>query len=205
MIITVSREFGSGGRELARRLAGELGYSYFDNELIQKTAQESGLDKSFVKHVTETGGSAFYNLTIASRMYGRMSSSLLQNAEVAGNLGRILHSIAKEDNCVIVGRAADAILADSRPLRIFVWADREARTARCITHARPGENTDSREIWKRIRDIDRGREDFYALFSHRRWGDRENYDLCINTGGRAIKTLVGPLAAYARAWGGLSS
>lgn len=198
MVITVSREFGSGGRELARRLADELGYSYFDNELIQKTAQERGLDESFVHHVAERGTTSFYSTTIASRL----SSGTMHGALVAGTLSRVLEEAACEGDCVIVGRAADAILSHLRPLRIFVYADKQSKVERCLSRRKEDEAISAKEIEKRMKAIDKGREDFHALFSDRKWGDKACYDLCVNTSGKRIGALVPALAAYAKAWGG---
>lgn len=198
MVITVSREFGSGGRELARRLADELGYSYFDNELIQKTAQERGLDENFVHHVAQRGTTSFYSTTIASRL----STGPMHGALVAGTLSRVLEEAASEGNCVIVGRAADAILSHLRPLRIFVYADRQSKVERTLARRRDGEAISAKEIEKRMKAIDKGREDFHALFSDRKWGDKACYELCVNTSGRSICDLVPALASYARAWGG---
>lgn len=202
MVITVSRQFGSGGRELARRLAEALGYSYYDNEIIQLSAAEGGEDEHFVNHVSQSGLARFYSSTIATRFSARISASTLRSAEVIGSLSRTLSELAGKGDCVIVGRAADAILSSFSPLRLFVYADKDARIGRCLNRASGTETLTVKEIERRIREIDKGREAFHALFSENKWGDKENYDLCINTSGCTIKSLVPSIASYALAWGG---
>lgn len=191
MVITISRQFGSGGREFARRLADALGYSYWDNEILTKCSQEGGIDEAYLQHVSQHGLANFYSSTIATRFSGRINNSLIQSAEATGQLCSTLRLIAQEDNCVIVGRAADAILGDLKPLRIFVHADRASRLRRCLDRCeRKGEVETEKDIEHKMKTIDRGRERFYSLFSERKWGERENYDLCINTSGKVIKSLV---------------
>lgn len=102
---------------------------------------------------------------------------------------------------MIVGRGADAILREHHPFRIFVYADVEARVARCCAHRRPDEEgMTEREMERRIRQIDKGRASSYDLVSDTAWGDKKGYDLCVNTTNLNIKELAPLVAEYAKQW-----
>ena len=138
-IITISREFGSGGRELGRRLADVLGFDYYDREIITAIAQAQGMDEGYVEKALEDHAWQHIPLT-----YGRSfaSSAILQSTQT--NLlieqKKVLDGIARAGkDCVIVGRDADVLLADQKPFSMFVCADLEARIQRCMERAPEGE------------------------------------------------------------------
>lgn len=192
-IVTVSREFGSGGREFGKRLADELGFNYFDKEIITGIAKDTSLDEKFVAHALEKG------VNLYPLHYGVTFSIPVVNREVIDVMvaqQKIIKELASNGDCVIVGRSADVILADEKPYNIFVYADMDAKIARC--RLRDGaEGLTDKEIKKRITEIDKGRIDSRAMFTSARWGDKSCYNLMVNTTGVAIKFLVKPVAELA--------
>lgn len=198
MIITISREFGSGGRELGKRLADELGLAYYDREILTELSREEGLSEEYLEKVLENPSGIGYAIS-----YSR-SFAMIQNIDTTPMLlakqHNIIKKIAQKGNCVIVGRGADAILGEYSPFRIFVYADMEARIARCIERANGEEDISPRSLQKKINKIDKARSDNYNFVSNYNWGDKEAYDLCINTTNIKIKKVIPSLAAYIKAW-----
>ena len=199
-IITISREFGSGGRELGKRLADELGIPCYDHEIIEMIAKENGFDERYVANVSEKSIEAAYPLTIGHRFAMPPLQIMDQPIRVAAAQRQIIENFAKQSSCVIVGRSADVILEEMHPLNLFVYADLESRIQRCIERAPEGENLTRNELLRMIRQIDKQRTQYHQMYSDLKWGAKEAYHLCINTSGKEIKQLIPALAQYARAW-----
>lgn len=198
-IVTVSREFGSGGREVGKRLADELGFTYYDREIITAIADEANMDAGYVEHVLDNSLHYSYPLTFSHTL--SMNYFINNSApQLLGIQHKIIRSLAEKGDCVIVGRVADAILEAYKPFRIFVYADMDAKLARCRQRATADEQLSDRELERKIRQIDKNRADNHDLISPVRWGDREGYDLCINTTNVEIKTVVPMIAGYANAF-----
>ncbi|MBP3539564.1 MAG: cytidylate kinase-like family protein [Oscillospiraceae bacterium] len=198
-IVTVSREFGSGGREVGKRLADALSCDYYDREIIAAIAQESNMDAGYVEHVLDNSLHYSYPLTFSHTL----SVNYFLNSSAPQLLGiqnKIIRSLADKSNCVLVGRGADAILEQYKPFRIFVYADLEAKLARCRSRAPADEHLTDRELERKIRQIDKNRADNHDLISAYRWGDRNGYDLCVNTTNVDIKDIVPVIAEYAKAY-----
>ena len=199
-IITISREFGSGGRELGKRLADELGIPCYDHEIIEMIAKENGFDARYVANVSEKSIEAAYPLTIGHRFAMPPLQIMDQPIRVAAAQRQIIENFAKQSSCVIVGRSADVILEEMHPLNLFVYADLESRIQRCIERAPEGENLSRNELLRMIRQIDKQRRQHHQMYSDMKWGAKEAYHLCVNTSGKEIKSLIPALAAYVRAW-----
>ena len=199
-IITISREFGSGGRELGKRLAEALGYDYYDSEIISAVAKNSGMDARYVEmQLNEHGWRNFpvtFRGTLGSSAYVQANKVqlLIEQKKVIEEIG----SLGKD--CVIVGRNADVLLQKYDPFKIFVCAEAEAKLRRCRERASVSENYTDKEMLRRMREIDKARAHTRAFLSGSEWGRRDAYHLTINTTDRAIKTLVPAVAAYASAW-----
>lgn len=199
-IITISREFGSGGRELGKRLADELGIPCYDHEIIEMIAKENGFDERYVANVSEKSIEAAYPLTIGHRFAMPPLQIMDQPIRVAAAQRQIIENFAKQSDCVIVGRCADVILEEMHPLNLFVYADMESKIQRCIDRAPEGENLTRNELLRMIRQIDKQRAQYHQMYSDMKWGSKEAYHLCVNTSGKEIKKLIPALAQYARAW-----
>ncbi len=195
-IITISREFGSGGRELGKRLAAELGIAYYDREIVTAIAQRSELAEEYVGQILENRIMTYYPITVASSFAAMPPTDTLHyvNHGIYAAQNEIILELGQKSDCVIVGRCADYILEDFNPFDIFVYADMDSRMARC--RAKGGKDADlsDKELQKKIQSIDKSRAQYYRFYTGRVWGDRYNYDLCINTSGRDIDALAKSIA-----------
>lgn len=201
MLITISREFGSGGRELGKRLADALSIPCYDNEIIQFVSQHGGFDANYVANEGEKGIRAFYPQTIAHRFGAPgFNQAIMMKIGLATSQRKILISLAEAGDCVIVGRAADIVLSSYRPFNIFVYASQQAKLERTLSRMKDGEKLSVKEIERKMNEIDRQRASCRADFSSAAWGDKSNYHLCINTTGVEIKKLVPAVAEYVTAW-----
>ena len=139
-IITISREFGAGGRELGKRLAEELGIHCYDHEIIELIAKEHGFDERYVANISEKCIAAAYPTPIGHRIAMPPVQIMDQGFQVAAAQQQIIENFAKQGDCVIVGRCADVILKDYHPLNLFVYADMDAKVERCMKRAPEGEH-----------------------------------------------------------------
>ena len=198
-IITISREFGSGGRELGKRLAEALGIPCYDHQIIDMVAEKENMSKEYVAHMSEKDMRVFYPTTI-SRGFSTPNYTLMQSAQIAAAEHNLIKQFAAEGDCVIIGRAADAVLREMEPFSIFVCANEESKLARCKARARDGENLSDKEILRKCKEIDKHRRTYREMYCNSKWGEAGSFDLCINTSGKEIKALVPALAGYIKAW-----
>lgn len=198
-IITIGREFGSGGRELGHRLAEELGYEYYDKEIVDVIAKKSELDENYVAYALD--GGMFRNFPIHFGRTFSYSPTLMANeTKLISEQNKLLKELAAKGNCIIVGRAADVILRDYNPFRIFVYADMQSKIERCKEIGGEHEHLSDKEIMRKIKRIDAGRKKYHGLISEIPWGDKRGYHLCVNTTGREIQSLVPLVTAYYNLW-----
>lgn len=195
-IITVSREFGSGGRELGKRLADALGIAYYDREIITAVAEKSGLAESYIEQVSERGVPMYYPITYA-RTLTVVPAFSGQHIKVLHEQSRLLHELAGKSDCVIVGRCADCILREYHPLNLFVYASLESKVRRCRAREEAGEHFTDKELKRRMAQIDSGRARYRELIGGSKWGDKAAYHLCINTTGLEIKPLIPAVREFA--------
>lgn len=198
-IITISREFGSGGRELGKRLADALCVPCYDQQIIELVAEKEQLDATYVANRSEKDFRAFYPTTIAHG-FSRPNYAMMQTAQIMASEQEIIKKLASEGDCVIVGRAADIILSEYKPFRIFVCADEASKVARCMARAEADEKLREKEIIRKCREIDKRRASYRSMFSDKKWGDASAYDLCVNTTNKEIKTLIPAIVSYIEAW-----
>ena len=196
-IITIDREFGSGGRELGKRLADALNIPCYDQELIDEVAKLHDLDPKQIEKISESDIRTVYPLTIG-RSFATPRFVGGDSVKVAVAQQEVIKKLALQSNCVLVGRGADIILKDEKPFNIFVYADQSSKLTRCIARAAQGESQN--EILRRMKHIDKNRALYRELLTDTVWGRKENYHLCVNTSGQEVKTLVPALAAYIKCW-----
>lgn len=196
-IITIGREFGSGGRELGKRLADALGVPCYDKEVINEVANLHNISPEYVERITEADISVVYAATIGHTFTAPIfyNNSAIQ---VIASHQEVVKKLAMQGDCVFVGRCADVILKDFNPLNIFVYADKESKLKRCAERAAEGET--EKDILKHMQRIDRDRIANRRITTDTEWGKKETYHLCINTSGIEVKQLVPCLAQYARVW-----
>ena len=187
-IITVSRQFSSGGRELAKRMADVLGFDYYDREIITEIAKNKSLDEGYVESALSNGYKAIPLHFARSFSFAFASTG---KSELLVEEKKVIDEIAKRGrDFIIVGRNADLLLKEYNPLNIFVCADLESKIQRCIDKALIGKAPTRKEIEKHMKRIDRERADTRAILSETKWGMCENYHLTINTSGWQIKELT---------------
>ena len=184
-IITIGREFGSGGRTIGREVAKKLGIPCYDQELIEKMAEESGFTREYVEKESENASLGSWAAS-ALGMDGTYTAPTNQDRLWAVQ-SRIIREIAEKESCVIVGRCADVILEDKADLlRVFIHADFEARAKRIVE--KYGETEVPTE--KRLRDKDKRRALYYQFYTDRKWGDIENYDIILNSSALGLERCV---------------
>lgn len=199
-VITISREFGSGGRELGMRLAEIMKFDYYDSEIISAVSKNSGLDVHYVERKLGSGGwqdfPVTFQKTLCSTNYVRSSkvNLLLQQKKVIEEIA------ALGKDCIIVGRNADVILEKYHPFNIFVCADTQAKVKRCMERACEGENMTSKELIKKMKQIDKMRSQTREILSGSSWGQREAYHLTVNTSSWDMKDLASAVADFANRW-----
>lgn len=200
-IITISREFGSGGRELGKRLAEALGYAYYDREILSMLAEQTDLNEDYLERTLEENSlTNLYPITIGQTFSIMPNYFADQSTALLTKQTNLIKALAAKSNCVIVGRNADIILRDQNPLRIFVHADMKARIARCRRRDTYDANLTDKQFEKKINQIDKNRNKTHSILSPYKWGDRRGYELCINTTSITIKDVVPSLSAYAEKW-----
>ena len=193
-IITIGREFGSGGRELGRRLAEELGYEYYDKEIISEIARHTDMSEEYIQQVIEHRPHALYPITVGHTMGFADSYQLKQMQNIYQAQCELLKELANKSNCVIVGRCADYILKEYNPFKIFVYSTLDSKVKRCLSRSNENEKLSERKLKKQIKKIDKERAKYYDFYAGQTWGAKENYDLCINTTDTEIKLIVSVIA-----------
>lgn len=197
-IITIGREFGSGGRELGLRLSQRLGIAYYDQEIIAEISKRTELSEQYVRKMAEKNPIFSFPLHIGRSFHYMQNSPWDLNLSIFREQSAIIREMAEKSDCVIVGRCADDILRDMNPLRIFVYGDMETKLERCRKRAGSDEKMTDREILSNIRKIDKNRSEYYGLYTGKVWGDKQSYDLCINTSKISVERASELLAEFVR-------
>lgn len=197
-IITIGREFGSGGREIGRRLSDRLGFAYYDQEIITEISKRTKLSEEYVRQVSERRPVASFPIHTGISFFSAPDAVFQQSMTVFSEQHKLLKELADKSDCIIVGRCADYILRDDNPFSIFVYADEASKLARCMSRKSPEENFSERDMKRKMAEIDRARAGYYSFFSNKKWGDKASYDLMVNTTNRDIKLLSAALADYVK-------
>lgn len=193
-VITISRQYGSGGRFIAKKLSEKLGIPFYDNDLISMAAKESGFSESLFENAEKnTTYSLLYSLsmfgTSAGGMYGLPLSDkvfLIQSD--------IIKKVADKGPCVIVGRCADYVLRERKGvINFFLYSDIEHRMKRAMKYY----GLEEKKAKETIEKTDKKRASYYNYYTGERWGDIKNYHLSINTDFVGIDSCVDILAMYA--------
>jgi cytidylate kinase len=202
-IITISRQFGSGGRELGKRLSDLLSWDYYDKEIIETLAQERGMSPEEVRFALSHHGWHNVQLTYKNS-FSHLGFDHDTRTQLLRRQGEIIRAIAEAGNdCVIVGRDADVILQEYHPFRVYVCADLQARLARCMSHEekRPeAERLTEKEILRNIRRIDKNRAQIREILTGKTRGDSSMFDLTVNAAHWEIKKLTAAVAEFAMHW-----
>ena len=186
-IITISREFGSGGRTIGRKVAEKLGIPCYDAELVEKIAEESGYAEEYIKEEGEYTSGGWLSTLFSDRTNGLTNQDKLWNVQ-----SKVIRELAENESCVIVGRCADYILRDKADcLTVFIHASLEKRAERIVREY--GETDETPE--ERLKDKDKRRATYYRFYTDMKWGQAKNYQICLDSGELGIDKCVDIIAS----------
>ena len=186
-VITLSREFGSGGRTIGRKLAEKLGIPCYDAQLLKDIAEKSGFNENYIKDAGEYAPGGFISNVLSNRMFGPSNGDLLWDIQYG-----IITELAQKGPCVIVGRCADYILDDKADcLKVFIHADIDFQARRIVEVY--GESDVS--PLERLKEKDKRRAAYHLFYTDKKWGDARKYDVCLNSGVLGIDNCVDIIAS----------
>ena len=196
MVITIGRQYGSGGREVGRRLASRLEIPYYDKEILSEASKDSGIcEELFEDHDEKPTRSFLYSLVTGVQTHGNPSTMYMDmplNHRIFLAQFDTIRRLAGNGPCVVVGRCADYVLRDEKNvINVFLKADMEHRIERAIE--RGAEPSRAQDIVKRR---DKERASYYNYYATTTWGDVNNYDLCLDTGKVGYDGAVDMIIAY---------
>ena len=206
-IITISREYGSGGSAIGKLVAEKLGYKYYDKQLIDLAADESGLSPKFIEKSEQSLSSGWlYNMMLGSTYSSNYATATTPNTlplvdQIYNAQRTIILKVAKESPCVIVGRCADYMLHasqefdDSQILKLFIYANPDDRIKRVIEAYKIPE----KDAKKTITQVNKRRANHYNTFTEWTWGAYEHYDMLVNSSFAGIEGTADLIAAAAKA------
>lgn len=182
-IITITRQYGSGGHDIGKSLAENLGIPFYDKELISLIAKQSGVAPEVFEHADEkAANSLLYSLSVGLYNYGNGFSNSMGDLPINDKLYILQHRIIKQkaenEYFVIVGRCADYILKDNPDVvKVFIYADLESRIKRAVER----QDIEPARAKQAVVKADKNRANYYSFYSGQKWGQVDNYDLCINS------------------------
>ena len=197
-IITVGRQYGSGGRYVARLLAEKLGIPFYDKELLAEVAKDSGICKELLEEHDEKNSRSFlFYMMSGTQPMGDSTAMYMDmplNHRIFLAQFDTIRRLADEGPCVFVGRCADYVLRDhENVLNVFVKADREERIRRIVEYY----GAEPLKAEEQIKKADKQRASYYNYYATGTWGDVDNYDLCVDTGALGINGAVELIACCA--------
>ncbi len=191
MIITVGREHGSNGHNIARAVAEMLGYQCYDKEIVDKAAEDSNFSKEILSSYDEKRVSPYI---VPTPHYIGLNEGFRLNMQVASAQFQAIRELAEQGNCVFVGRCADYVLRKRDDLvRVFIMAPEEYRVKTMMQRRELTEE----QAKKLIKQVDKDRSSYYKYYTDQVWGDRENYELCINSARVGVQGAAKVIKDYA--------
>ncbi len=197
IVITIAREYGSGGRTIGKMLAEKMGIHFYDKELMKLASEDSGINEALFANADETVKNTRL-FKVASNIYrGELippeSDDFVSTQNLFNYQAKIIKQLALEESCVIVGRCADFILKDyDNVLSVFIHAPHEY----CMEQAAKKHSMPSRELEKFILKTDKHRAEYYKYYTGREWTDARNYDLCLNSSKLGYDRCVEEIISY---------
>ena len=191
-VITISREFGSGGRELGVKLADKLGIPFYDKELISMAADDINIAEDAFQHYDEH---IVVHDPLDRQLYHAFSEvyQIPMSDQIFVAQSNVIRRLASYGPCIIVGRCADMILTDS--LNLFIYAKMKDRIRRMLELESEAES-DGKEMERRIREVDRKRKEYYQYYTGNTWGRAQNYHLCLDSGPVGVEGCLRAVLAY---------
>jgi cytidylate kinase len=197
-VITISREFGSGGRQIGERLAKELGVTFFDKALIHLAVAKSGLDPATIEKAEEEAASKFlFNLAIGGYVSAGIFSqvSVPLSDQVFFAQSKVIEEVSRQEDCVIIGRCANYILRDHPGrLRVFIYGEAKDKLRRIVEeYGIPAEEAEAK-----MTRVDKGRANYYEHYTDEAWGSTKTCDIAINSSFCGVDGAVKTIKAMAR-------
>ena len=197
VVITIARQYGSGGRTICQMLSEELGIPYYDKELLKKASEDSGIHERLFAGADEKLKNSPL-LRITKKVYqGQLippeSGGFTSMENLFNYQAKVIKELAEEESCIIIGRCADYVLRDyDNVLSVFVHAPE----AYCIEQAKAKLSMPDKEIRKYIQKTDKERAEYYKHYTGREWTDARNYDLCLDSSKLGMQKCIEEIKAY---------
>lgn len=198
LIITIGREFGSGGKYIGERLAQDLGIKFYDKSLLERVAKEKNIDINLLEEVDEKQKQSFW-YTLAMSSFSSVDSvnsltPIPTNETYFIEETKVIEEIAQTESCVLIGRCSNMVLRNHpNAVHIFVYASEEQFK---INRKMKYEGLTEKEAEKKIRKIDKQRATYYNYFTNEIWGDKAGYDLCIDTSKIGVDKTIELIKEY---------
>ena len=197
-VITISRQYGSGGREIGAKLAEKFSIPFYDNELITRAAKESGFaEAAFENAESKASNSLLYSIAMGMNSYGNQElgfSHLSLDDRIYLAQSDVIRKVAAEGSCVLVGRCADYILRDDPDcVHVFISARMEDRIWRALEYNKDLTEKDAEDT---VRKADKSRASYYNYYTDKVWGAAESYDLCVNSSLYGLEETVDYILSF---------
>lgn len=190
MVITIGREHGSNGHDVARELEKTLGYACYDKEIVDHASENSSFSKEILHSYDEKRVSPYI---VPLPHYMGMNEGFRLNMQVASAQFDAIRALADKGDCIFVGRCADYILRNRKDvLRVFIMADEGFRVETLMKR----KNITSEQAKKLLKEVDKDRSSYYRYYTDQIWGDSDNYDLCINSAPLGVEGTAAVIKAY---------
>ena len=197
VIITIGRQYGSGGAEVGKKLGQRLGLDVYDKEILKMTSDESGIRESYFHLADERAGKRLLYKIVQSMIPENSPPSMGADMVSEDNLFRfqsgVIKKLAQEESCIFIGRCADHVLAGTENLiRVFIYADMDAR----VNRIREKGYYKEEEILKNIRRMDKARREYHRYYTGKDWEDMGNYDIMLDSSKLGTDGCVECILAY---------
>lgn len=196
-VVTIGRQYGSGGRTIGEMLADNLGVHYYNRELIRRASEDSGIYEGLFAEADERIKNTPLRRIIKSVYSGQLippdSEDFTSTENLFNYQAKVIKQLAEEESCVMIGRCADYVLKEyPNVVSVFIHAPKEF----CIEHAKERLSMTDKEIEKHIAKIDKHRADYYRYYTGREWTDARNYDLCLDSSKLGYDKCVEEIKSY---------
>ena len=190
-VITIARQYGSGGRTVGEMLAKKLGIGYYDKDIIRMASEDSGIHETLFGRVDEYSSAKKplfgKNGIYSGELISPQSKDFTSDENLFNYQAKVIRELAEEESCIIIGRCADYVLKDDpNVLRLFFFAPKED----CIVRVMEHDGITGRDAENKIEKIDKHRADYYKYYTGKDWYDARNYDFCLDTTSMGYEKLV---------------
>lgn len=197
IVITIARQYGSGGRTIGEMLAKDIGIHYYDKELLKLASEDSGINERLFVNADEKIKMTKLFKTVKNVYNGQLippeSDNFVSDNNLFNYQAKVIKQLAEEESCVIIGRCADYVLKDyDNVLSVFIHAPKDY----CMEQAAKKVSLPSKELEKYIVKTDKRRAEYYKFYTGREWTDARNYDLCLDSSKLGFERCVEEIKAY---------